>query len=153
MLLKDDAAEMQFLQCTGYRQQLEPDGTRTCLCASHIPTEELCSPKDPAELSGDINNSERFQYETRWLVQLRTTGAGMDNEGDNRSERYRLRTAEMLKLAHEIPTEELKLTLLNLAASWANLAQQAEKSDAVGDTGVHPAIELLREHRPPSSRQ
>jgi hypothetical protein len=44
-----------------------------------------------------------------------------------------MRAAQMLKLAVEVPDEELRNTLLGLAASWEKLAQQAEKP--------HPAID------------
>jgi hypothetical protein len=49
-------------------------------------------------------------------------------------EHYHMRAAQMLKLAVEVPDEELRNTLLGLAASWEKLAQQAEKP--------HPEIDL-----------
>jgi hypothetical protein len=48
-------------------------------------------------------------------------------EAETGPEHYHMRAAQMLKLAVEVPDEELRNTLLGLAASWEKLAQQAEK--------------------------
>ena len=55
-------------------------------------------------------------------------------EAETGPEHYHLRAAQMLKLAVEVPDEELRNTLLGLAASWEKLAQQAEEPVPANDS-------------------
>jgi hypothetical protein len=60
---------------------------------------------------------------------------------DTSPEHYRTRAAQMLKLAVEVPDEELRSTLLGLAASWEKLAQQAEKPVPAADLVAVPVAD------------